>query len=272
MEKRPPLAPFEIVPLKVAGTAPVEAAPAAEADAQDALVAEEAPGQASPDMEAPAEAAVMILRSKPPNWRNRQPITPWRRPSKRRLPNLRRPAPRSSPVDSPASEPPADAAAPAMPEMVEVWRPTRFDRENAGRRPRPGGRDGKPQRSGRPPHGRPAAAAGDAAQPSAPGDAGPRVDGQRGGGRRDGGKPWRKPGEEDKPRGERRFDKRPRDGAERPRGDRPETRRPAHRSGRIAAARASGPAHGGRTRQGSGSRFPLRKLAALKARLEGAKE
>jgi ATP-dependent RNA helicase SUPV3L1/SUV3 len=100
--------------------------------------------------------------------------------------------------------------------------------------------------------------------------AAPATDGQGGRPQRQGGrKPWQKRDGEENPRGEKRFDKRPRDG--KPQGERGERGdRPPRREDRGGPRQwGSAPAQARNREPDPNS--PFAQLAALKAKLEGAK-
>lgn len=279
MEKRPPMPPVAIVPLVVANVQPVTAP----ADT-DAAVTEAEPAEAAPAAsEAPLPAA--------------------------------EPEAMIEPVPEPAAEPAPEAEAVAAealsgttmeevsivatttetpiaePQLVEVWRPVRFDREQ-NRRGRPDRNRGR----GRP---SPAQAAADGAPAPAGGETSPQEARPPRNGGRSGRKPWQKrEGGDDKPRGERRFDRKPGsdtprpDGAAKPdqggksdrkdgpdrngrpdRDGRPPRRddRPPRREDRGGPRQWSSAPPSTRGKEPDPD-SPFAKLAALKARMEGAKD
>jgi ATP-dependent RNA helicase SUPV3L1/SUV3 len=303
MEKRPPLPPFEIVPVVVAAAAPA-AAPAGEAPAQaeapEASETEAAPSdtgatdiEAATEAEAPAEAPAEQAAA--PEESAAAPEEPAAEMAAAPEPELAEETPPPPAVmeialveaDGPTQEPAsaAEPAAPAEPEFVEVWRPARFHRDQARRPPRRG-RGDRPHQAARPQGG-----AGE--QPPA---AVQRAD--QGAPRRDR-RPWRKPEGVESGAGERRPDDRPREGSveSRPARGKPDGRpfgdRNRGEGRRPEAAGGERPERGGRPprrdepargpRQWSSAPPPARdkapdpdspfaKLAVLKARLEGRKD
>jgi ATP-dependent RNA helicase SUPV3L1/SUV3 len=275
MEKRPPMPPIAIVPLVIAAAAPVMVAaegavPDADATAQEGddpapaeTVAEVEPVAAP---EAPAEAAP-------------EPVEP-------NVVEQAEPAADAGEVAASAETP-----AVAEPQLVDVWRPARFDREHA-RRGRPERNRGR-GRPGQAPAAAPAEGAADSGDAQkAAGDRPPRGD-------RPGRKPWQKrDGEDGKPQGERRFDRKP--GGDRPRHDGADKQAQGGRQGQgDRQAQDNRQGQGGRPprrddrgprrddrggpRQWSSAPPPTRgkepdpdspfaKLAALKAKLEGGKD
>ncbi len=321
-EKRPPMPKFDIVPLAVAAAQPVKAA-AAKADAeqpvaeesvaqedaaQEPAVSATAPDAApSPDAPAPDEGlnAVPIDEAAP-----EQPVAAEESsaPDESSAPLEAAAddaaAAETSAADASDAETPAAAAetAPAEPELVDVWRPARFDRDHGGRGQR-GRRDqargDQARGEGRSRRGPPAQAAAAAGEPGAPGEAAsgqpPRHrgrkpwqkrDGDAGGGERKFGGPPREgqpaPGQarDGKPRDGKPRDGKPRDGKlgdGQPRGDRPRDDRPRDRNDRDQRNDrgprqwSSAPAPAGRGKEPDPN-SPFAQLAALKAKLEAGKQ
>ncbi len=269
-EKRPPMPPVAIVPLVVAAAAPVAAGEAAGdagappvAAAGDDVVVEGAYADAPPGVDEPPTPA-------PDESTTDEPAvvaSPEHVAMDATHPTEEAAVPAEAAVADGVSESsaPDAAAAPAAPELVEVWRPARFDREQAGRNRRG---KGDQRRGSRPPQ---AAAEGQpaVAQPEGGGDAARPPRGR---------KPWQKR-DGDRPqgdRGERRFEKKPRDGAP-ARDDRRDDRRPRDERGPRRDDRdrgaprqwSSGPSNDRRGAPDPNS--PFAQLAALKAKLEGPK-
>ncbi|MGL4240119.1 MAG: hypothetical protein ACRCTI_03310, partial [Beijerinckiaceae bacterium] len=173
--------------------------------------------------------------------------------------------PAETSADAPATEaaPPPDVPAePAEPELIEVWRPARFDRDHAHRGPRhgKGGDRRRGQRAGQPQvaaaDGQPGEAAAQPQRDARP----PRYSGK---------KTWQKrDGAAD---GERKFERKPREGDDR-RGDdrRGRDARPPRREDRGPRQWSSAPAAAGRGKEPDPN-SPFAQLAALKAKLEGEK-
>ncbi len=275
MEKRPPMKDVPIIPVVVSAAAPAAAAPAeptadqepaGEAAAPEEAAAAEAPSEPEARVEAEPEIAA---HEAPPE------------PVMEAAPSVEMPVAAEEPAISDSATPEAPAvetapAAPAEPELVEVWRPARFDREQRPNQ-RQGGERGGDRRGPRRPFRKPEAAA-DGAAPQA--EARPQGQGGR--------KPWQK---RDRPQdGERRFegrrDERKPDGA---RDGRPEGRRDDRQDGRKDGRRDSRPGDGRGDRPRFNDRKPMNfstekprdkqpdpnspfaKLAALKAELEAKK-
>lgn len=304
MEKRPPMPAFEIVAVVVAAAEPVSAPVAAgddaaaigetaapagadPADVQSAVAAGEAVGDMAPPEATEASAAPenpevadAVPASQDPVTDSAAPVT---EPAPEALADVAQAGaePASASEATPDVAPDASvqsgseeqnaAAVPAEPQLVEVWRPVRFDREQARRNAR--------HRNDRQRGQRGADAPADGA-PAAPVESGDRP--QRHAGR----KPWQKRdggGNE-----ERRFDKRPRDGkpGNKPDG-RPEGKSEGRSEGRSGDrrserhGRSDGPprredrggprqwssAPAGRSKEPDPN-SPFAKLAALKAQLE----
>ncbi len=259
MEKRPPMPAFEIIEAKVAAAEPVNAS-------ADSLAAEQpektgTAAQAAPQAEPAAEEAASAQSSAP------QEPGPVEAPAAAHDGSVSAAA-----VEGAAAEPveatsDAAAAAPAEPVLVEVWRPARFDREHGGRRRQRGRPEGKPgdRRPGPRRHqtGPQAAQIADAAGAASDGEG-------RKAWRHGDRKPRRGLDGEDRARGEKRFDKRPRDdgkpqGERVQRGDRPPRRDDLRGSRQWSSAPPQ-------SRSGEiDPNSPFAQLAALKAKLEGAK-
>ncbi len=262
-EKRPPMKDVPVIPVVVSAAEPsAPTVPAAgEAAAAEAIEPQaetgqshDAPAEAEPEMAPDGEATAA------------EPLAAAGDESAA----AEAPAPAlsegDSPVETPAAEP---AAAPAEPELVEVWRPSRFDREQRPNQRNAGERGGD-RRGPRRPFRRP-----EAATEGAPANVEARPQGQ--GGR----KPWQK---RDKPQdgGERRFegrrDERKPDGRQEGRKD---GRRDDRRDGRLAEGRGDRPRFNDRKPQSFSTEKPRDKqpdpnspfaqLAALKAQLEAKK-
>ncbi len=292
MEKRPPMKDVPIIPVVVsaaepAAVAPVE--PAADQTSSGEPAASEAPEaqaemiEAAPAptqqvaLEQPAEAPAAIDAPAPV-----EAVAPE--------PAVSEPvAEESAAAEASAPEdaaPEAVPAAPVEPELVEVWRPARFDREQRPNRRNTGEQHGGDRRGPRRPFRKPEAASDGAA---APAEARPQGQG--------GGKPWQK---RDRPQGgERRFEGR-RDEARRdggrpdgPRDGRQDGNRDARKDGRQDGRQDQ--RRDGRSGEGRGERprfndrkpahfstekprdkqpdpnSPFAQLAALKAQLEAKK-
>jgi ATP-dependent RNA helicase SUPV3L1/SUV3 len=163
------------------------------------------------------------------------------------------------------------APVPSEPQLVDVWRPARFDREHGGRHARRGKGDRKPgdrasgERGRGPRRHEPRPEEAQATGTSAPAPEGQTARPYRHGDR----KPWQERDGEERPRGEKRFDKRSRDGKSKSermeRGDRPPQRE--DRGG--PRQWSSGPPQT-RSREPDPN-SPFAQLAALKAKLESAK-
>jgi ATP-dependent RNA helicase SUPV3L1/SUV3 len=177
----------------------------------------------------------------------------------------------------PAEESAAVVAAPAEPELVDVWRPARFERDNAPRR-----HHGRPQQGGRPQR----SATSGAAETAAPSEGATEPRPQRRGGR----KPWQNQpaGAEGAPRvgGQPQGERPPRNNAPgeqqgRPRRDRPAFGdKPGFDKPRFDKPRFD-PRSNGQDSRGQDNRqrekqpdpdSPFAQLAVLKAQLEAKKD
>jgi ATP-dependent RNA helicase SUPV3L1/SUV3 len=265
MEKRPPMKDVPVIPLVIAVAEPL-ASVAAESAPVEAAPAEDAPVEAAAAEDAPADSApVAEAQLEPPA---EPPVE-----SAALMETVEAVAETPSVADAAAETPavmeadvPAEgvteaveaAAPPAEPEMVDVWRPARFDRDQRPNRDRNRGRH---RRDGQKPEGVAAPAVG---------ETGERPQQRHGGSR----KPWQKrdgkegdraPGKDG---GGRRFegkrDDKRRDGGERPDGPRRDRDRP--RSGDKRPMNFSTEKQ--RDRQPDPN-SPFAQLAALKAQLEG---
>jgi ATP-dependent RNA helicase SUPV3L1/SUV3 len=285
MEKRPPLPPIAIVPLAVAPAEPLAAAaPEGEAtggddtavtDAAEAVpVAAEAITPADAEPVAPAAPAQVEEAASEPVMAQADDALA----STEALPAETQPAEIVPAEIMPAETTPADAQA-AEPQLIEVWRPARFDREQARR--------GRPERNrGRNRPAQPQAAAGSPAAPEGgenkPMEDRPRRDG------RPGRKPWQqRDGSDNKPGGEKPTERKPGDGPPRQdRGDRPPRGGPGggrpDRDGRPPRRDDRREDRGGPRQWSSAAPAtrgkepdpdsPFAKLAALKAQMDAAKE
>jgi ATP-dependent RNA helicase SUPV3L1/SUV3 len=308
-EKRPAMPKFEIVPLVVSPTEPAKAADAPADEAQAEPAAAEAPDetQAEPHGDAqdvlsmaddvPAEVAAEVAAEpetiEPETTEAEPAVAAGVPPEAAALEAVAEPAEakeQAQTADDPhslaagaasadASVAQAPDAAPVEPELVEVWRPARFDRDHAGRG-KGERRDRNRPRRGSPSHAKAPTAAADGT-PAAPASAearGPRP------GRQGNRKPWQKRDGEGAPDQNRASRPTPdgkrqeaRDGGGKPRDERrgrPERDggKPPRRDDRGGPRQwSSAPQPAGRGREPDPN-SPFAQLAALKAKLEAEKQ
>jgi ATP-dependent RNA helicase SUPV3L1/SUV3 len=267
-EKRPPMPRYEIVPLAVAAAEPVKAEADGPAGDADAAIPEIAAGSSADDGTASVEAAPEPLEPTVAPEPAAAPEPPPEAAAEAELPA------ESAVAHAVVATDPTDAAAeastPAEPELVEVWRPARFDREHAYRGQRHAKGDRRRGGTPRTPAGATAPADGSAApageqRPPRPHGKKPwqKRQGGRDGEARDG---QRASGGKPRDGERRRDDGRKRDG-ERPDRD---ARGPRREDQRAPRQWSSASPSGGKPREPDPN-SPFAQLAALKAKLEAAK-
>jgi ATP-dependent RNA helicase SUPV3L1/SUV3 len=284
---------IEIVPLVVSPAAPLAVSEAPASEAPEPVAADDA----ATDDAAPVETA-----SAEPVLDERTPVETAPVDLALEPAGMAEPGPEAAVAEAPVSDvlatadepPPPAEPAPAEPVLVEVWRPARFDREQARRGAHRGqGGRGRPDRA-RAGASQPVDGAAPVGEQAAT-DAAPRPP-------RRGGKPWqRRDGQPEGEKGERRFEGRTRGGT--PGGDGPRDNRARDgkpndgkprdgkpRDGRPGAERPGRDGRPQRRDERSGPRqwtsappqasrgkeldpnSPFAQLAALKAKLEAGKQ
>jgi ATP-dependent RNA helicase SUPV3L1/SUV3 len=253
MEKRPPMKDVPVIPLVVSAAEPLVAAAADMTAAAEPAVEPPVDNAPPPAAEVPdADAAVFtettVIAAEAAE------VTAEAAPT----PILAVPAVDDAPQAEPGPEG-VSASAPVEPELVEVWRPARFDRDQRHGKDR---NRGRARSDGKKPEGQ-AAATSDPATPASE----PRRDRHQGGGR----KPWqdrdRKEGGETKRPDGGRPTNRHRSGDARD-DNRPPRERNKSREDQRDRRPATFTSEKPRERQPDPN-SPFAQLAALKAKLEG---
>jgi ATP-dependent RNA helicase SUPV3L1/SUV3 len=313
MEKRPPMKDVPIVPLVVSAAEPLSAPPAAEAEQgspSEAATLADAPAEAEaptegggdspnveptsaasvdrPDVETPA-APEAVAAPAPPETPNEAtpaaeiasseaaPAEPAQQESSQEPPAVESASAEAPAADAPAESGAAEAAPLQEPELVEVWRPARFERGQDRHRGQPRGENREslgPRRpfrkpDGRAPQGAQASPPSDASAAPSEAAAAPQQQRQHRGGA--GRKPWQKrDGGGD---GERRFEGRREDR----RGDQDGRKdfKPGGRKGERPRFEERRPQNFSTERPRDNRQpdpnSPFAQLAALKAQLEAKK-